>query len=1457
LSTNQAGNSGNIIGGGGGGAGQSTGFLQTLPGGSGADGRVLITYTISLSPTITGLSSNICAGNSITITGTNFIGITAANVKIGGIAVTSITSFTSTQIVAFVASACSGTVTVTTANGTATSGATFTSYSIPSVTATTTFTCVGGTSGTITAAGSGGSAPYTYNLNGGTYQSGNLFTGLAAGTYTLNIKTNTGCTASTSVTVNPYPNSTDDQTATGADTWIGHIYSGMNFNNYIGHFTETETLDEGFGGDNTCFTVTSGATYPSIYTEQFSVRFRMNSSRDGLYTIDLGSDDGSRLFVDGTLLYNNWVDQSFSTRPSVLMNLTGSSSLIYEFYENAINNRVIFNNLKLILANNLSSNTTQSICKGGTGSTISGDVFGTLPSGISLSGTGYQWTYSTTPTGTRTNISGATSATYSPNTSSAPFNVPGIYYIYRNAKLSSTNNTGVSPYVATNESNAATITVSPLSVGGSVGSNSTVCSGTNSGSVNLTGQTGNVLKWQYSVDGGTNWTDIVNTTTSQSFSNLTQTTLGRALVQSGVCTSANSTSVTVTVNPVSVGGTVNSNATVCSGANSGTLNLTGNTGSIARWEYSTNGGSSWTTIANTTTSQTYSNITQTTQYRAVVKSGVCASVNSNPATITVNPAPSASISYSGSPFCSGGATGTVTQTGTTGGNYSSTSGLIINSSTGAINVSSSTPGNYTVTYSIAAGVCTAYSTTTNVSIATPGSWTGAISNDWNDSRNWLCGQIPTSAINVTIPNGASFYPTVTSGLVYANDINIQSGGAITISDGTLQIFGTITNSGIFDASNGTIEMHGTSAQTIPAGAFKDNNIKNLIISNTNSAGVTLGGILDIYQSLTYGTGGTKLNTGGYLSLKSSASETAWIGNMTGHTISGDVTVERYAEAINNWQFLSLATNTTQTIHKSWQENQGAGVVGTSGYGTNITGPTGGIGFDFTSPNASMKYWDNAAGAYQGIMNTGVQFPNKTNGFFVYIRGDRRATASGATPHQPTVLRTKGPLYTGPVNFTIPATSYYSIGNPYASKVDFGNVAGMSAVGSSFYVWDPLIYGSRGAGGYQTLSSATGFKPLIPTDYYNVSTAYPYLESGQAAFVYNASAVPVTLTFKESDKTTGSHLVFRGADISSSEFFRTYLSTSSGKIADGNVVAFNSSYQNRIDAYDAVKISNSGENLGLRRDGIILSIEARSPVTVYDTLYFDLKNVARADYQFRFTPQNMENETLIAFLSDNYLKTETQVSLSENTSVNFSINSDAASYAANRFMIVFRQSSTLPLTFVSIKAAQNDRNVVVDWHVENENNMQQYQVEKSIDGTHFEKVATTAAKNDGSENYQWIDEDATSGYNYYRVRSLSKDNNSLYSTVEKVFVGDLKSTINIYPNPITDGIIHLQFMNQAKGRYSIRLLNHLGQVVMAKKVEFAGGNGSEDINWNYNLNHGIYQLEVSKPDGSIEVIKVLY
>ncbi len=95
------------------------------------------------------------------------------------------------------------TATVQDANGcTATSTATvFTNNVVVSGSVTSAVSCFGENDGQITASASGGMAPYTYSLNGGAFQSSNIFSNLAAGSYTVTTVDSDGLTQTSSAIV--------------------------------------------------------------------------------------------------------------------------------------------------------------------------------------------------------------------------------------------------------------------------------------------------------------------------------------------------------------------------------------------------------------------------------------------------------------------------------------------------------------------------------------------------------------------------------------------------------------------------------------------------------------------------------------------------------------------------------------------------------------------------------------------------------------------------------------------------------------------------------------------------------------------------------------------------------------------------------------------------------------------------------------------------------------------------------------------------------------------------------------------------------------------------------------------------------------------------------------------------------------------------------------------------------
>jgi gliding motility-associated-like protein len=87
---------------------------------------------------------------------------------------------------------CTGSTTITITQGTG----------VTATIATTPTSCSGANNGTITVTPGGGSFPYQYSLNGGPLQSSNVFSGLAAGNYTIRVVDVNGCNSTYPVTIN-------------------------------------------------------------------------------------------------------------------------------------------------------------------------------------------------------------------------------------------------------------------------------------------------------------------------------------------------------------------------------------------------------------------------------------------------------------------------------------------------------------------------------------------------------------------------------------------------------------------------------------------------------------------------------------------------------------------------------------------------------------------------------------------------------------------------------------------------------------------------------------------------------------------------------------------------------------------------------------------------------------------------------------------------------------------------------------------------------------------------------------------------------------------------------------------------------------------------------------------------------------------------------------------------------
>jgi gliding motility-associated-like protein len=378
----------------------------------------------------------------------------------------------------------------------------------------------------------------------------------------------------------------------------------------------------------------------------------------------------------------------------------------------------------------------------------------------------------------------------------------------------------------------------PESFGGIITSNAIVCEGSNSNTLTLVGYIGNIIRWEFSTDEGITWTALNNNTNNYTYHNLTKSTLFRAVVQSGNCSTAYSNIVTITVNEISKAGSVSADTIVCKNSNSGLLNLNGYTGSILHWESSTDSGANWLTINNNSNTQTYTNLTSTTLYRAVIQNGVCNMVNSNFATITVSSVSIPGTLVSNATVCANNNNGLLLLSGYTGSilNWESS----INNGLNWTNISNNTNQlSYTNISSstsfranIQSGNCPAiFSNAANITVLQPVTTSNA------GIDQILCNNNVT-ALSANSPSiGTGNWSALSSNPSIANIVNSADPNTFIsgLNTGSYQFVWTVSDALCF-VSKDTVEIT-INAQTIPGSVSGSSSV----CKSANAGTITLTG----------------------------------------------------------------------------------------------------------------------------------------------------------------------------------------------------------------------------------------------------------------------------------------------------------------------------------------------------------------------------------------------------------------------------------------------------------------------------------------------------------------------------------------------------------------------------------------------------------------------------------------
>ncbi|RYY41949.1 MAG: hypothetical protein EOO06_21800, partial [Chitinophagaceae bacterium] len=88
--------------------------------------------------------------------------------------------------------------------------------------------------------------------------------------------------------------------------------------------------------------------------------------------------------------------------------------------------------------------------------------------------------------------------------------------------------------------------------------------------------------------------------------------------------------------------------------------------------------------------------------------------------------------------------------------------------------------------------------------------------------------------------------------------------------------------------------------------------------------------------------------------------------------------------------------------------------------------------------------------------------------------------------------------------------------------------------------------------------------------------------------------------------------------------------------------------------------------------------------------------------------------------------------------------------------------------VDFTAQKEGKNARISWSVEQSQDYNAFEIERSTNGTVFEKIGNqTAAQNNGARNFNYTDVNIPAGIVYYRIKVIEKDGNNFYTKIASI------------------------------------------------------------------------------------------
>jgi hypothetical protein len=174
---------------------------------------------------------------------------------------------------------------------------------------------------------------------------------------------------------------------------------------------------------------------------------------------------------------------------------------------------------------------------------------------------------------------------------------------------------------------------------------------------------------------------------------------------------------------------------------------------------------------------------------------------------------------------------------------------------------------------------------------------------------------------------------------------------------------------------------------------------------------------------------------------------------------------------------------------------------------------------------------------------------------------------------------------------------------------------------------------------------------------------------------------------------------------------------------------------------------------------------------------------------------------------------------------------------------FTMNAQFPVILTSFKAQSQSRGIDLIWSTAQELNSSHFNIERSANGTDWKAIGRAEAANYASDArlYQFTDNQALVGKNYYRLQQVDLDGKLEYSPIVIAHKGG-RIAASIYPNPVVD-VLTIQSDETAL----VELIDKHGRIVKTWM-------SNEQISLN-DQTPGMYQVRLTL-DEAVETMTIL-